>query len=171
MSSLFGYISGETHAFSVIETKPTYEVRSYAAGMMIEAPNEKNDAFNKLAGYIGVMAKAENATQTKIAMTSPVVTTNDKKMQFVLPAAITEPPAPTNEAVTVVPKGAEKAVVATYYGSWNEGTAVKKKDDLVAAAKSDGLEVDETRWEWRRHNPPWTLPWYKKNEVYVPVKS
>lgn len=166
MGTVFGVVSEESHAFTVVETHSKYEVREYAAGTFIESENDR-EAFSRLAGYIGVMKKPQNARGQAIAMTTPVVT-NDAKMLFVLPADV-DAPDPTDPNVTVVKKDKQTAVVATWFGGWSDDVAATKRDDLVAAATADGFRLDADRWEWRRHNPPWTLPVYKKNEVYVPL--
>ena len=41
---------------------------------------------------------------------------------------------------------------------------------LVSTLLKDGIKVkDESLWEAAMYNPPWTLPWLKTNEVYVPL--
>lgn len=167
MGSVFGVIAEEEHAYAVVEARQKYEVRAYPASALIETDKE---GFMKLAGYIGVISKPENERKQKIAMTTPVLT-NDDTMKFVLPAAEKDPPQPTHPDVKVVARSAERAAVLTYYGGWNEDDFDKKKNELLSWVKKDNLAVDADRWEWRRHNPPWTLPWFKKNEVYLPIRE
>ena len=168
MGSVIGSEAGiETHAFEVVEKKETYEIRDYAAGTAIETDDADKKGFSKLAGYIGVMKKPENAKGEAIAMTAPVVS-HKNTMRFILPKDA-EAPEPTNPNVKVIKILACRAVVSTWYGSWDIKKAEGKKNELVDAATKDGLTLDLPAWEWRRFSPPWTIPAYKKNEVYVPV--
>ena len=142
-----------------------YEIKSYDAANKIQTYAE---GFMKLSGYIGVTSAPENEKKEKIAMTTPVLT-NNETMQFVLPSNVSDPPAPTNGDVTVISRDAEKAAVVTYYGGWYKNVADAKKKMLLEFAEKDNLKLDADRWEWRRYNPPWTLPWLKKNEIYIPL--
>ena len=80
---LMGVVFGrtETHGFRVLETKNGYERRLYDVAKMIETDRTK-DGFMTLAGYIGVMTKPQNVDQTKIAMTTPVISSAEIKLKF-----------------------------------------------------------------------------------------
>lgn len=47
----------------------------------------------------------------------------------------------------------------------------KRVEELKKTLQKDGIIVEETKpWELARYNPPWTLPWYRTNELYVNVQ-
>ncbi|KAJ1450053.1 SOUL hem-binding protein [Pelagophyceae sp. CCMP2097] len=170
MGSVFGRVSEETPPFELVRTAAAYEVRRYAANNAIETTDGPG-AFMVLAGYIGVMKKAENADGTAISMTAPVICTKTPgTMQFVLPAAVTAPPAANNAQVKIVQRPEVTMAVATFFGGWDEQVALGQRDALISALQADGTECDAASWEWRRFNPPWTLPPYKKNEICVPLR-
>ena len=72
MGSVFGRIDVECPAHTVLKTAPWGEVRSYPELVSIEANDAANDAFGKLAGFIGVTGPPKNDAAMPVAMTAPV---------------------------------------------------------------------------------------------------
>ena len=173
MGSVFGKIGVETPPYTTLFTAPTYEVREFPRLLAIEANDDgsQNRAFGRLAGYIGVMGAAQNEAGQSIAMTAPVVNTQSKRMQFILPANMQSAPPPLTDGVKVVERPSSQWAVATWNGGWSESDAAKRRAELVAAATADGVVVDESDWEVHRFNPPWTLPRFRTNAVAVKVLS
>ena len=170
MGSVFGRISEETPKFQVVSRHATFEVRRYAGGLAIESNDSANKGFMHLAKYIGVMGKPENDRGEKIAMTAPVVS-RGAAMQFILPSSVGDSaPSPTNNAVSVRRRPAETMAVQAYSGSWDDADAERRAAALRAAAEAEGLATTD-EWEWHRFNPPWTLPWMKKNEICVKIEA
>ena len=91
---VFGKIVVETPKYTVAKSGDGYEVREYPPAVSAEVtydPSEfkgdKDGGFQVLAKYIGVFGKPENQ---KIAMTSPVVTTEGEKIAMTSPVITKE---------------------------------------------------------------------------------
>lgn len=118
----------------------------------------------------------------KIAMTAPVIMPNAQRdddlgedcMMFVLPArfgSVEEAPRPTNEAVTIeqLPEGRCEAVL-TFSGAARMKQYSDKAQQLLSMLERDGVSVVGA-WNAQGYNPPFTLPWLRRNEVHVPVDA
>ena len=172
MGSVFGKIDVETPPYTTLLTMDSYEVREFPRLLAIEAPcdeHNNNRAFSSLAGYIGVMGSAKNEAAQPIAMTAPVVNTQSKRMQFILPVAMQTAPPPLEPGLKIVERPPSRWAVATWNGGWSDEEAARRLAELTAAARADGVQVDDSDWEFHRFNPPWTLPRFKTNAVAVRV--
>ncbi|KAL0740276.1 hypothetical protein Bca4012_081789 [Brassica carinata] len=94
MGMVFGKIVVETPKYTVAKSGEGYEVRQYPPAVSAEVtydPSEfkgdKDGGFQVLAKYIGVFGKPENQ---KIAMTSPVITTEGEKIAMTSPVITKE---------------------------------------------------------------------------------
>jgi len=85
--------------FTTILTPPkrdfAYEVRGYGSRVAVETKND-DDAFGRLASYIGVFGTPENqaassSNNESIDMTAPVVTTESESVEMTAPVVTTEP--------------------------------------------------------------------------------
>ncbi|MFJ6652908.1 SOUL family heme-binding protein [Microbacterium sp. NPDC091313] len=180
----------EQQPYDVVRQEDGWELRRYPAHVVAEttvsdATFEKagNRAFRALAGYIS----GENTARQKIAMTAPVVQQQSQRIAmtapvvqaaapggfvvaFVLPAALTEDdaPVPTDPEVRIrtVP---ERLVAATRFsGRWTEQSWQEHRDELFAHLRAAGVSpAGEPRFA--RFNPPFTLPFLRRNEVLVDV--
>ncbi|CAN8064673.1 unnamed protein product [Agarophyton chilense] len=117
----------------------------------------------------------------KLAMTAPVIMPASKPeaaqrgadcMMFVLPSHITrveDAPRPTNDAVQLqmLPAGRCEAVLS-FTGSFDFERNAEKAAQLLAMLQRDKVSVVGD-WNAQGYNPPFTLPWLKRNEVHVPV--
>jgi len=180
-AAVFGVVGEETPAFEVLRTAGkaavAYEVRRYAAYQAAETPSsEDGDGFMVLANYIGVLGEAKNEGAQKMAMTTPVASTMGQggqgKMMFSLPKSVDAPPKPTDERVKTLTRPASTWAVHQYRGAWNLEQATSVADRLRAQLKEDGENVDDrSQWEWLRYNPPFTLPWFRTNEVAIKLRD
>jgi hypothetical protein len=189
--SAFGIREGtEEPRYTVLGVPNGLEIRGYgpriAAETTIAADEEsaRNDGFRRLAGYIfgGNRAKASidmtvPVTQQKsqpIAMTAPVGQARGADGQWVIrfymPATWTMQtlPVPENPAVTLVEVPGETMAVLRFTGL--------RGADAIAARQAELLErLESTAWKpigppltWF-YDPPWTIPFLRRNEVAVPV--
>ncbi|KAI0567518.1 SOUL heme-binding protein [Gracilaria domingensis] len=148
------------------------------------------DAHNRAAGAQGDAPEALAMTAPvimpapqKIAMTAPVIMPNSEQvaadggtdcMMFVLPArigSVDEAPRPTNDAVSIeqLPAGRCEAVLA-FGGAAGMKQYAEKADRLLAMLQRDGVSAVGD-WNAQGYNPPFTLPWMRRNEVHVPVDA
>ena len=110
-----------------------------------------------------------------IAMTAPVGTSTaasgSRVMSFVLPAeydSLDKIPKPTNPLVRVVAVPPAVGAVAQFAGWVSPAQAEAKKDALLRQLGEDGVAVAEPAdWELWQYNPPFTIPWLRRNEVWV----
>ncbi|MDF2235356.1 heme-binding protein [Albimonas sp. CAU 1670] len=162
------------------------EVRRYAPRLAAETVAEGgNAAFRRLFAYIS----GENAGGAEIAMTAPVETRTEGadiamtapvetaaaedggvRMRFFLPAAYdaATAPQPTDPRVRLVETPGRTEAVLRYSGLPLESRAETRKTRLLEIVSgSDWTAQGEAATYY--YDPPWTLPWSRRNEVAVPV--
>lgn len=150
-------------------------------GVMSEPENRKTTEDGEKIAMTApvVMAPAQNE---KIAMTAPVVVRPDetessneetRSMSFLLPSkyeTVESAPEPKNPAVklSLMPAGRCEAVFQ-FSGNLDMDRSTEKAKELMGMLERDGVEVVGD-WTLAGYNPPFTLPWFKRNEVHIPVK-
>ncbi len=115
--------------------------------------------------------QAESAKSEKISMTAPVSmqqSAGQWRMYFVMPSQYTLStlPTPNNPAVTLRELPASRVAVLRFSGFAGEEKTAKKTAELLAWLNSKNITpIGEP--ELARYNPPWTLPFLRRNEVMV----
>jgi len=191
--SVVGIRSGtEEPTYAVVDRIGDVEVRQYgprvAAQTVTEGGEEetRNASFRRLADYIfGANRREEKITMTApvaqepaggqtIAMTAPVAqdaVPGGWRMRFYLPAdsTLANAPAPTDPQVELVTVPAEAYAVLRFTGSRSETAVAERTRELLdRLASSPWRPVGEPiRWFY---DPPWTLPFLRRNEVAVAVE-
>ncbi len=192
--SVFGVRSGyEEPPFEVLDVVAgDVEVRRYEARLAfeteVEASDEeaaRNEAFRILADYIfGANAPAEQIAMTTpvevetgsvdIDMTVPVETTarGDRMvMRFFAPSEYTREtlPKPVDPRVKIVEVPGETLATLRFTGLGGQATVEQRSDELSRA-------LDDSAWRSTGdpvalfYDPPWTLPFLRRNEVAAPVE-
>ena len=146
------------------------EIRAYAPRIMaVTGMNEDSDSgFRVLAGYIF----GGNAEEQKIAMTAPVQQTmaGEKEMAFMMPAeyALEDLPEPEDQRVSFRTAPAHTAAVIQFSGWASAEKSDKNWQQLrrFLIAKDIDIIGEPTL---NQYNPPWTLPFMRRNEIIVPV--
>jgi len=146
------------------------EIRAYAPRIMAVTAmdNGNDDGFRVLAGYIF----GGNADEQKIAMTAPVQQTMDgsDEMAFMMPAeyALADLPDPDDERVAFREAPAYTAAVIRFSGWATSEKAHANWQKLRSFLIAEGIDItgDPTL---NQYNPPWTLPFMRRNEIIVPV--
>jgi len=147
------------------------EIRQYAPRIMAvtEMAGRENDGFRVLAGYIF----GGNTREQEIAMTAPVQQTmsGPAEMAFMMPSefALDELPTPNDERVAFRQAPAYTAAVIRFSGWANAEKADDHWQKLRGFLIREGIEIvgEPTL---NQYNPPWTLPFLRRNEIIVPVK-
>ncbi len=169
-----------------------FEVRRYSERLAAEASvaadatdDGRNAAFRLLFAYIS----GENTTSDKVAMTVPVEmsdpaaaiemtvpveTSTDQSgttMRFFLPGAYIREtaPAPTNERVKIVTTPAQTMAVLQFTGSTERSAVAEKTDDLLKRLETSSWRPVAAPVSYF-YDPPWTLPFLRRNEVAVAVE-
>ena len=146
------------------------EIRAYAPRIMAVTAmdNGNDDGFRVLAGYIF----GGNAEEQKIAMTAPVQQTmnGSEEMAFMMPAeyALADLPDPDDERVAFREAPAYTAAVIRFSGWATSEKADANWQKLRSFLIAEGIDItgDPTL---NQYNPPWTLPFMRRNEIIVPV--
>ena len=143
------------------------EIREYDPQIRATSQmGQENRSFGVLSEYIF----GNNDHNEQIGMTAPVVTHRDK-MSFIMPKRynLESLPKPLNAQIEI--DQVQRSIVAVIRFS---GFTSPKKMDEEAEKLLMALEGNEimTKGEpfLMRYNPPWTLPFLRRNEVAVEVK-
>jgi len=193
--SLFGVRSGyEAPGYEVVDTlADRVEVRRYDPRVVIEteveaeeAGDARSRAFRILAAYIfGENQGSREVAMTvpvetrrepeKIAMTVPVETRDDAgrvRMRFFAPSEYTVDtlPAPRDPRVRLAEAPAETLAVLRFSGGTGESAVAERRRELLELLAGSAWRPDgEPRALF--YDPPWTLPFLRRNEVAVPVQG
>ena len=194
--SLVGVRTTDEPGYSLLQSQDSFELREYETMVVAETlvdatfDDAGNIAFRRLFGYISgdnrssseidmtapVMAVDEDLSGgQKISMTAPVTgqeTALGWRFAFVLPSAYTlaNAPEPTNPRVRLAQVPARKVAVVRYSGSWSEAAYQENLALLQAWMKQNQLEAD-SQPRVAGYDPPWTLPFLRRNEVLIDLKS
>ncbi|KAH7278756.1 hypothetical protein KP509_38G055000 [Ceratopteris richardii] len=132
-----------------------------------------------------VLSSQEEGHAEKISMTAPVLTEEKPAdggsgggksgmmvMQFVLPSkykCLDDVPRPTDPRVRVKEVSPRKYGVTTFSGIASEKLVEVKVSELEKSLHEAGYKVTG-RHVLAQYNPPWTIPFLRKNEVMVPLE-
>jgi len=178
-------------AYTVVRSFEDVEVRDYPpmivaeVGVSGERKEAINAGFRQIADYIfGNNSPARKIPMTapvtqqageKVAMTAPVsqqAAGGIWKVRFVMPSGYTLEtlPTPNNAAVKLIAVPAERFAAIRFSGLAGGETIARYKQRLFdrlaeQALKSEGEAV------MAFYNPPWTLPFLRRNEILVKIRS
>jgi hypothetical protein len=143
------------------------EIREYDPQIRATSQmGQENRSFGVLAEYIF----GHNDQNERIGMTAPVITDRDK-MSFIMPKNYTPEslPRPLSPQIKMdqVPKS--KVAVIRFSGFTSPKKNEEEAEELLMVLKSSGIEIDGEPF-LMRYNPPWTLPFLRRNEVAAKVK-
>ena len=146
------------------------EIRRYAPRVMAVTTMQGNDddGFRVLAGYIF----GGNSTEQKIAMTAPVQQSmaGEAEMAFMMPAeyALEDLPTPDDERVAFETAPAYTAAVIRFSGWASADKADEHWQQLRQFLIAEQIDITGEP-TLNQYNPPWTLPFLRRNEIIVPV--
>jgi hypothetical protein len=108
-------------------------------------------------------------------MTTPVnIEANAGKwiVSFVMPSEYTleNLPKPLNSKVQLRQIPAVKRAVISFSGFYNANTVAEKTVELEQWMKSKNLQAAGAP-KFARYNPPWTLPFMRRNEIMIDVRD
>lgn len=167
------------------------EIRRYnrriAAQTTVTGDRERalNTGFRKLAAYIF----GGNQRRTEIAMTAPVSQQGGSQeiamtapvsqqgsadegwtIRFFMPSEWTLEtlPEPDDADVDLVSVPPETVAVIRFTGDRSPAAVAQQTADLVDTLGANGIEPAGEPVAWF-YDPPWTLPFRRRNEVVVPI--
>ena len=134
-------------------------------------PNQKPS--DKPSESIAMTAPVEIRNES-IAMTAPVEISSSRTMtmRFVMPSQyrLETLPKPTDKRVVIKEIPGETLAVLSYSGRRKSEKITEKAKELTAALDGSKWQLDSTS-QLRQfyYNPPWTLPFFRHNEVAFAV--
>lgn len=172
------------------------EIRLYAPMIVAEVTTQgsRQEAISKgfriLADYIFGNNQA-GAGQHKIKMTAPVLqqkseeiamtapvmqSANEKgedswQVQFVMPETYTLAtlPKPNNKAITIIQLPSHETISIRFSGKMSNASLASHLKKLNAYIKANDIKT-EGQPQYAFYNPPWTLPFLRRNEISYQIK-
>lgn len=163
-----------------------FEVRDYAPSVVAETEvaGERgaaiNEGFRRLARYIFGANQAERefamtapvtqrTTSDPIAMTAPVTQAASGEgwmVTFYMPpgSTLADMPFPDDPRVVLREQERRRVAVLRFSGLPSERNLNRHLENLRSRLESQG-EVTVGPITYAFYNPPWTLPWLRRNEV------
>jgi hypothetical protein len=190
--SIVGVRALEEPAYQTQMQEGSFEIREYSSYLVAEVFMEEEnfdeasgDGFRMLADYIFgnnlsrsasvQMARKAEAASENIAMTAPVQMDQGKKsnqwrMAFSLPSKwnLETAPVPNDQRVNLREISPERMVVLQFSGRMATQDLEEKEQELRQWAMKQGITVVGSV-RTARYDPPWTLPFLRKNEVQLKV--
>lgn len=163
----------EEPKYTVLATLEDIEIRRYAPSIQATTttPAERgsNGGFRRLAGYIF----GGNSDDVKIAMTAPVATTSDgdaTEMAFTMPSEWTMEslPEPEDDNVQLKKVPAFTVAAIAFSGRATAKRALEMEQRLRERLQEEGIASTGAAI-LNQYNPPWTLPFLRRNEVMLKV--
>lgn len=175
--------------YKLVSSKGNIELRDYAPMILaeVEVTDERKQAiregFKILADYIfgnnspnikmEMTAPVKNELSEKMAMTAPVIQEKqmDKwKVRFVMPKkySFERLPKPNSKDIILIPLPARRFAVIRFSGLANDEDIKQNTDKLEAYILAENLK-SRGGTILAFYNPPWTLPFLRRNEVMIEI--
>ncbi len=119
--------------------------------------------------------RADSDKSQKIAMTSPVAMQEQDgkwRVRFVMPSKYTMQtlPTPNNAEVSIIEVPLQTYGVIKFSGLTGEQKVAEKTQALKNWMQGQNLKIIGDA-EMARYNPPWTLPFMRRNEVMIEYQA
>ena len=119
--------------------------------------------------------KKSDSESQKIAMTAPVSMQQDDgkwRVQFTMPSKykMQTLPKPNNPNITITEVPAQTYGVIKFSGLAGSKKVATKTEELQSWMQTQNLTITGEP-ELARYNPPWTLPFLRRNEVMIAYKT
>lgn len=177
--------------YEVLEKADGYEIRRYpellVAQVRIDSDTEEamDAGFSPLADFIF----GENVDASKIDMTAPVTKEADSSSKISMTAPVTQEagddtqlvrfimpkeytletlPKPKDDSVEILTVPARVVAVTKFSGGGKHAKMLEKQAELEEALARDAIEITDGP-TFARYDPPWTLPFLRRNEVMLPI--
>ena len=183
----------EEPEFNLILKKENFEIREYKPKVLAQVTMQgdfddaSSKGFRVLADYIfGNNLSADGSlkidmtapvvaepTSELIEMTAPVLTEKGNKewiISFVMPKeySLDTLPKPNNKDVKIISLPKEKYATIIFSGLVREssyGVQIKRLNNFIKNRKL--IPIGQV--QIARYNPPWTLPFFRRNELMIRV--
>lgn len=182
----------EEPKYTVLEKSEPFELRAYNSKIIAEVliagnlSDASSEGFKLIADYIFGNNSSGTGNNEKISMTAPVTMTSMSeeismtapvtiektntqwRMHFVMPSKYTIDtlPKPNNSHVKLRNIPAGNYAVIQFSGLAGEAKVANKTVDLMMWLKGKNIRPLGVA-QLARYNPPWTLPFLRRNEILV----
>ncbi len=189
--SVFGIRTVEILDYAIVEEEGDFDIRKYEDYWVARAVSggkydkSTSESFRHLFDYIS----GNNSGQEKIAMTGPVLQREKGEkiamtgpviqqkqgenwtMEFVLPSKFNQgkPPEPLDPKVSIVKVNGYTAAAIRFSGNLSEKKFKAKSQALLEIIEEKGLQPIGEAFS-AGYDPPWTIPFLKRNEVLIIIE-
>jgi len=187
---VFGIRLEEGPPFQVVRREGKIEIRNYdkilLAQLSVKGVRQEalDEGFLRLAAYIF----GKNRRRLQISMTHPVYQKKDAEaiamtspvyqeekggawiISFVMPSKFNRSnvPEPLDEEIQLVELPERTVAVLKYSGNNTEKKMRQAKLELKEWLSGSGFSEEEEIY-WAQYDPPFAIPFFKKNEAQVPL--
>ena len=173
--------------YVVTLSKNNIEIREYKPMITasVRVSGERKEAIRKGFRLVADYIFGNNAISTKIAMTAPVEQRESQKIattapvqqqldgqsweiSFVMPKeySINTLPTPKNSEVTLAEIASKQFVVIKFSGRNTDSNIEEYTNQLEKFAVDNSIQTIGSP-KYAFYNPPWTLPFLRRNEVML----
>lgn len=163
--------------YQLITSEDPIEIRDYSPMILAEVAvcGERKEAakqgFKILADYLF----GNNTSNQKMAMTAPVLEEQDMdkwKIRFVMPKQypFETLPKPNSKEIRLISLPARRLAVIRFSGFANDDTIKEHTNQLQAYIFDKNLKSSKEIL-LAFYNPPWTLPFLRRNEVMIEIRN
>ena len=177
--------------YEVIQSVQNIEIRQYEPMIIaeVEVDGKREDAigdgFRLLADYIfgnntvqqviSMTAPVQQKENQKIAMTAPVQqqsTGKSWRMSFVMPSkySMDSLPVPNNNRVRLKEILTKEFVVIDFSGTNSNENVTEHENQLMNYIEENQIKINDSP-KYAFYNPPWSLPFLRRNEVMIEINQ
>lgn len=181
----------EQAKYDVVEKYDHIEVRDYAPQLVAQVTvlGERQAAIREGFKIIADYIFGHNSSQSSIAMTAPVVQEAGEEIamtapvtqyghntswvvQFGMPAHYTLKtlPQPKNARISIKETARKRFVAIQFSGSVSDELLKKQTESLISFMETKKMKRVSLP-QYAFYNPPWTLPFLRRNEIMIEVKE
>jgi len=182
----------EIPKYTVERTLETFEIREYPSRLVAEvqvtgsAKQASNNGFRILAGFIfggntsqtavDMTAPVDLRESETIAMTAPVDRRRDGErwtVTFTMPSKYTAQtlPVPSDDRIVVRELPAKRYAAVRFSGAPGERALQARISEFETAVSAAGIETAGSAVIYSRYDPPWTLPFLRRNELMLELPN
>jgi hypothetical protein len=163
----------EEPPYQILQSIDGIEIRQYQpvvqAITTLPGASQSTEGFRRLAGFIF----GGNNTGQKIAMTAPVQETlgvETPEMAFTMPGEydLNDLPTPVDSRVSLHDVPARTVAVVAFSGWATQSRIDRFERKLRDTLRDESIEIIGAA-SLNQYNPPWTLPFLRRNEVMIEV--
>ncbi len=162
--------------YLLLSQEDNIEIRQYnqyivaKTSKFIDTSESENNMFRILASYIF----GENEKNQKIPMTAPVTTYQDNKSSYMLfymldSDSISELPNPSGQDILFEEFNLGKCAVISFSWFVNDKKINQYQNKLEIFLRDNGY-IPILPFMVNRYDPPWRLPFFRRNEVLVRIQ-